>query len=265
MDKNKIPIAMDVSRFPVSYMNLEDFFKKSPELGHINFLGEKLFTDSEELPDILALCAKHNIRVEFSNLAIMRPEALVALVTSGAVERVFFPYEQEAELKPMIDELARIREEHKSPKPEIICIIPDGVPLPTTEQSQEKSAHAKPANNVDAKSKSDASSKIPLRTPVPSSFGFFDLPGGFQNLPCGRLLNYPMINFDGRFVGCWENYQDTPINVFEIGIAAALEHKFVKRMCKMLRTGRLDIDIPCMRCPIFTSLVWNNKRVYIKK
>ena len=264
MDKNKVAIAMDVSRFPVLYLNFLDFIERSPELGFINFLGTKLFTESDELPDILGLCAQHNIQVQFSNLALMSPDVLPLLVTCGIVVRVVFPQEQEAELKPMIDELIRLRELHKSAIPEIVCIVPD-------EKIEQKVA---PARNVSrnktlplSENKTVASKpeRKASQPPKSNSFGFYDFIDGLEELPCGRLLNYPLINFDGRFIGCWENFQDTPINAFEIGIAAAINHKFVKRMCKMLYTGHLDVDIPCMRCPIFTDLVWHNKRVRLIK
>lgn len=270
MDKNKIAIAIDVSRFPVRYLNFLDFIERSPELGYINFLGDKIFTDSEELPDILDLCAKHGIDVEISNLANAAPDIVASLVTSGAVVRVVFPHAQEEELKPVVDEIIRLRNEYKLTKPEILCIVENEQQFAALVSKQAKASqtgtkNTKPAPENAAIVPSQKSEKPIERAPVPTSFGFYDLVGDLKNLPCGRLLSYPLLNFDGRFIGCWENYQDTPVNAFKLGIVAAMNHKFVKRMCKMLYTGRPDVDIPCMRCPIYTSLVWANKRVRLVK
>ena len=293
MDKSKIIIAMDVTRFPVRYLNFLDFLERSPELGYINFIGDKLFAEPEELSDILELCAKHDVQVEFSNLALTSPEAVSALVTSGAVIRVSFYHTQEEELKPIVDEIIRLRDLHKSTAPEIVCVFdnesqiearlqkdkaetePDVAVIDSKEKVYESKQVIDASEEVVEKAGESKTSLVSEkiskpestlgRAPVPTSFGFYDLAGDLKKLPCGRLINYPLINFDGRFIGCWANYQDTPINAFKIGIVAAMNHKFVKRMCKMLYTGRLDVDIPCMRCPIFTSLVWANKRVRLKK
>lgn len=253
MDKNKISIAIDVRNFPIRYLNFLDFIELSPELGYINFIGDKMFTDSEELPDVLELCAKHGITVEFSNLAVMAPDVVSSLVSTGCVARVTFVHAQEQELKPVIDEIIRLRNLHKSATPAITCLVDDDMSLATMSDAQNTSVA------------SDVPKKTVEPVSTPTSFGFYDLDDNLKDLPCTRLLGYPLLDFDGRFVGCWENYQDTPINAFQIGIAAALEHKFVKRMCKMLYTGRPDVDIPCMRCPVFMGLTWNNKRIRLVK
>ncbi|GHU12317.1 hypothetical protein FACS189449_05760 [Alphaproteobacteria bacterium] len=80
-----------------------------------------------------------------------------------------------------------------------------------------------------------------------------------QFLPCTILWEAPVINYDGRFLGCHLNDVGiADLNVFDLGLKECLEAPIVQNMKKMLMGGELSEDAPCCLCWNYRSLVWND-------
>lgn len=76
---------------------------------------------------------------------------------------------------------------------------------------------------------------------------------------CGRLLHWPQINWDGRLLGCdCFNPSDFGVNVFEIGLEAALSAENYRIARKMV-TGEIDApngmkNLPCLDCDKYKAM-----------
>lgn len=71
---------------------------------------------------------------------------------------------------------------------------------------------------------------------------------------CLNLWTGPIINFDGKLLGCCINYWDDYGNVFEEGLESCLKkerYEYAKQMVMGLVPAR--DDIPCSKCKIYKS------------
>jgi hypothetical protein len=215
-----------MERYPVRLHNLERFVQKSPSVRRIDFLGTAIY-DSSELPEILELCAANNIEVSFGKFKCTTDENLNAIANSPAVKSII--YVDSDDVRESIDALNKM-------KKYAIEIIPI------------REAAATPQDEITS-----------------SSYGFYNLADEISdNISCAKLVGFPMIDFDGTFLGCWDNSMGSTVNAFDVGIDAAINSGFVRGMRRMLIGGRPNFDLPCARCPIYASLVWTNKRLDIK-
>lgn len=226
MQKKQHTVILNATRYPVTFLDLSDFVAKSPTLGHIVFLGNTMLM-SPELPDILKLCKSHKITIEFAHCENILDTNIAPIVESGAVTHIFFQEQDTKKLTDVFSTLDKLKQKMGTDSPIL-------VQTPT------------PPKHPDVQ---------------PKSFEFYNLADDINSIPCAGLIQNLVINYDGLVFGCSENMAGTPINAFQIGLDAALQHKFLKRMKRMLRTGRPDVNLPCCRCPVFLSLIWSNKRL----
>ncbi len=77
-----------------------------------------------------------------------------------------------------------------------------------------------------------------------------------QRVICSQMWNSPQINWDGKMLGCCENYWGDYGNVFEEGLAEVLNGEKMNYARKML-TGQAPArkDIPCTSCPYYHSML----------
>ena len=220
-------IILNTTKYPVAFLDFEEFVSKSPSLHHIMFAGNTMLV-SPELPDILNVCKKNNITIEFLHCSEIMESNIQPIVKSGIVKHLYF-FEQD------VDTLAQS--------------------LSTIDKLKQKSGQEYPTLVVKATQPEQNTNALP------ESFGFYNLADNINTIPCAGFIKHPIINYDGLVFGCSENMAGTPINAFKIGIEETLKHKYIKRIKKMLRTGHPDVDLPCCRCPVFASLVWSNKKI----
>lgn len=226
MQKQQYTVILNAIKYPVAFLDLDDFVTKSPSLNHIVFLGNTMLM-SPELPDILKLCKSHKITVEFAHCENILDTNIAPIVESGAVTHIYFQEQDTEKLTDVFSTLDKLKQKIDTDSPILVQ-----TPTPTN------------------------------HPPVqPESFEFYNLADDINSIPCAGLTQNLIINYDGLVFGCSENMAGTPINAFRIGLDAALQHKFLKRMKRMLRTGRPDVNLPCCRCPVFLSLIWSNKRL----
>lgn len=223
-------VILNTARYPVAFLDLNDFVTKSPTLGHIVFLGQTMLT-SPELPDILNTCKQHKITVEFAHCENILESNIKPIVYSGIVTHIYFLEQDTEKLTDTFAKLDKLKQKTNATSPILMQI-------------------QTPSNNP---------------SPQPKTFEFYNLANNINSLPCAGLVQNTMINYDGLVFGCSENAAGTPINAFRIGLDATLQHKFLKRMKRMLRTGRPDVNLPCCRCPVFLSLIWTNKKIRFTK
>lgn len=75
-------------------------------------------------------------------------------------------------------------------------------------------------------------------------------------LNCFGLWQQPVVNWDGRFVGCTaraNNDFGLP-NVFEVGLEKILESDIIKKTKKMLMGGPICEASPCSKCTIYRQM-----------
>lgn len=73
---------------------------------------------------------------------------------------------------------------------------------------------------------------------------------------CHQLWNAPVLNWDGRVMGCCRNFwADFGANAFEEGLAGSLESAKLRHARAML-TGRAaaDPEIPCTTCELYLTM-----------
>ena len=73
---------------------------------------------------------------------------------------------------------------------------------------------------------------------------------------CHQLWSAPVLNWDGRVIGCCRNFWgDFGANAFETGLAASLESPKLRRAQEML-TGRAPAEpgIPCTTCELYLTM-----------
>ncbi|MDR2682152.1 MAG: hypothetical protein LBB29_03860, partial [Holosporaceae bacterium] len=69
------------------------------------------------------------------------------------------------------------------------------------------------------------------------------------NPPCLDLWKFPVVNYNGRLMGCYCNGAGlSDFNVFELGLKKCLESEPVRRMKKMLMGDGVYEDVPCALC-----------------
>ncbi|GHT95956.1 hypothetical protein FACS1894122_13910 [Alphaproteobacteria bacterium] len=78
-------------------------------------------------------------------------------------------------------------------------------------------------------------------------------------LPCTLLWQSPVINYDGRLLGCHRNdIGIADLNVFDLGLKQCLESPIVQGMKRMLMGNEICEDAPCCLCWNYRALVWND-------
>ena len=88
-------------------------------------------------------------------------------------------------------------------------------------------------------------------------------PTAYSNV-CSLLWYNPVINYDGRLLGCCVVYQDDfGVNVFDVGLKKALKSKNYMYAKKML-LGKVPLPsdtthIPCAKCEYYQYMLANNK------
>lgn len=79
---------------------------------------------------------------------------------------------------------------------------------------------------------------------------------GYAREICFQLWRQPVLNWDGRMMGCCVNYwQDFGVNAFTEGLSAAANHPNMEYARRML-TGQAEArpEIPCTQCHHFEEL-----------
>lgn len=86
---------------------------------------------------------------------------------------------------------------------------------------------------------------------------YFEKYGKAYFQPCHQLWNIPQINWDGRMLGCCNNYKGDFGNVFISGIENSLAGKKMKSAKQMLlgkNVPEIEEGIPCSKCKIYEGL-----------
>jgi hypothetical protein len=219
-------IVIQTTEKPVQYDLFENFIRKSPFVRQIAFIGKAIF-DSPDVIKIIDLCRLKSIALIFGEMAENVPFEIVdAIVNSGIVIAVNLH-----DGDKNIDVLNELKTKYQMPIPEVNAII-----------------------------------KTPPRTPQDTlsatSYAFYNLADDKNNVPCWNLLNEPMIDYDGSLLGCWTNPDKKhPINAFDLGIQSALNKSPFLNMIKMLKTGKINVQCPCARCPVFASFIWSDSTI----
>jgi MoaA/NifB/PqqE/SkfB family radical SAM enzyme len=92
---------------------------------------------------------------------------------------------------------------------------------------------------------------------------YLEQTGSIRNHSCYQLWETPVINWDGKLVGCCRNRYDHFGNVFIEGIGKCIrseKYLYTKKML-MGKAPPRD-DIPCMSCQIFN--VMRSRKIYVQ-
>jgi hypothetical protein len=228
-------IAIKTDSHPVLCENLERFLHNSPSVRGIAFMGDKLYT-SPEFKDILALLAHWQIEVFFNGLCPLSDSAVNELVNNGWVRRIYYSGEISPELQETIDKISTTKQNINSEFPEFVHIPP-------------------PEFNLE---------KIHL-DPDAEFHSFFDLAREVNTMPCLKLITFPLIDYDGTFIGCGDYRLPKDANAFNDGLDAALNSRAVKQVICMMKKCKPDHRSPCVRCPGFISLMFEEKKLDLIK
>jgi hypothetical protein len=86
----------------------------------------------------------------------------------------------------------------------------------------------------------------------------------YSQRTCLLLWSYPQMNFDGRMLGCCENYKGDYGNVFQDGLLECLNNEKMNYARQMLLGHEKSReDIPCTRCSVYKGM--NEMGIWIKK
>lgn len=222
-------IAIKTTEKPVDFARFEQFIQKSPFVRRVAFIGKAIF-DMPDFPKFIEMCATNNIDLIFGEMGEISDDNVSCLVKHQNVLFINM-YENDTHIKQINDLKQQLN-----------------VKLPDIKIIQKNQQH------------------YPQDEISPDSYAFFNLADNIDNIECLNLLKEPMINYDGTMLGCWRNPDKTlSVNAFDLGMDKTLNHPTYKHMLHMLKTLKINLKSPCARCPIFTSLIWTNKKLDICK
>jgi len=74
--------------------------------------------------------------------------------------------------------------------------------------------------------------------------------------PCHQLWKNPIINWDGKLLGCCVNFKRDFGNVFKLGLNRCLKSKDYVYMMKVVRgKEKVREDLPCFDCPSYKKIL----------
>ncbi len=214
---------------PVDWIQFQRFLNKSPYVRRIAFIGTGIF-QLPQFVQMIQLCRDKDIVLIFGECRDTTPENIDALVEYGNVICVNI-----YETCQHVNRLLKLKEKYNTALPDVNLIF-------------------------------DQTNPTPQDTNLSQPYDFYNMGHDTHNIPCLKMLTEPMINYNGDFLGCWENTDSKhPVNAFDLGLENALNHPVYKNRLKMLRTGKINMSCPCARCMVFFGLVWSNKTVDVYK
>ena len=218
-------IVIKTTDRPVDFSHFENFIHKSPFVRQIAFIGRAIF-DMPNFPEMVKMCAVNNITLLFGEMGETSVENAYALVEN---QNVLFVNIHENDAN--IEKINYLKNKLNVQLPDVNIIVPAPPHYPQDDISED-------------------------------SYAFYNLADDTRNIACLNLIKEPMINYDGALLGCWQNPDKKhPINAFDLGIDAAINHPEYRKILKMLKSGKINISAPCARCPIFASLIWSDKTI----
>ena len=202
----------------------------------IAFMGRAMYT-SPEFPAILDLLGHFQIEIFFNGVCEMPDDAINAIIKNGFVKKIYHADEMTDEVQSVIDKIEFVKKSANTNLPEIIIT-------------------QRPADP----------SELSHLDPDAEFHGYFNFARDVDTMPCMKLVSFPLIDYDGIFIGCWDiRLRKEDVNVFNDGIEVAINSRPISRIIKMLRRCDPDHKTPCVGCPGFISLMFTEKKLDIIK
>jgi len=264
---------LDVSRF-------EELLERNPEIAEVELSNYGEMFLNPRLKEIMRVAADRNVTLHADNGTNMNhvsEEALEALVRyrvrsisvsiDGASEETYGRYRVRGSFHRVIDNIRRIngfRRKHQAAFPfltwQFIVFGHNEHEIPVAQKMAAELGMAfRPKISWD----DDLSpvrnrNLVQIQTGLPATrAGYHEDHGvAFAREICYQLWNQPVLNWDGRLMGCCRNFwADFGTNAFDAGLAAALQSPKLDR-AKLMLAGKAAAEpgIPCSTCDLYVTL-----------
>ncbi|HRZ40081.1 MAG TPA: SPASM domain-containing protein [Candidatus Omnitrophota bacterium] len=269
----------------LKFSHFKKFIDKNPSIRGIELSNWGELFLNNELLDIIRYAHQKNVQLTAyngANLNTVSPKILEALVKykfhsitcsiDGTTQETYQIYRRRGDLNRVISNIKRINEHKKFYRSEFPRLtwqliafghnehqIEDaermaadlGMTFQVKLASDDQFSPIKNKELIRIKSGLGACSREEYAQTYKASY--------LSDRVCSQLWNHPQINYDGKMLGCCNNYWGDYGNVFEEGVATCLNNERIDYAREML-TGKKDprADIPCAQCFVYHDRLREN-------